>query len=56
MQKTTYEIDTRSNASQKHIRRDLEGDITGKQDRDGRVELIALEAQIFFNALDSCVG
>jgi len=55
-EKATYEIDAGSDASQKHIRWNLESNVTGKQNRDCRVELIALETQIFFYALDSCVG
>ena len=56
IRKTTYKIDAGSDTGQKHIRRNLESNVTGKQNRDCRVELIALETQIFFNALNSCVG
>lgn len=53
---TDREIDTRSHSSQEHVGGDLESNVTSEQNRDRRVELIALEAQVFLNALDSCVG
>jgi hypothetical protein len=53
---TDRKIDTGSNSSQEHVRGDLEGNVTSEQNRDGCVELIALEAQVFLDALDSCVG